>query len=414
MGAIYYLAAFYLRSSPGVMTSELMRSFGITATQLGGLAASYYYAYVLMQIPTGVLVDTLGPRKLLAGGAVLAAAGTLLFGVTTSFAIASAARALTGATTAVAWVVTLKLATHWFPSRMFALLSGFALFTGNLGAILAQVPLRLMIEHFEWRTVIISSAAGILFIGILGWIIVRNDPADRGYAGFAPTSFSADNRKTVWQLVRAFPTIFTFRNIWLIFLAQGGFVGSILAFTALWGPPYLRSRFGLTPASAAAVCTVMSVSWAVASPVFGYLSDKIGRRKPLYVTGAVLSCVGWAAMIYIPVLSLSFFLVLAALTSFASGAVIIGFAFAKESVPIRFLGSVTGVVNMGNMIGPTLLQPAIGWVLDRRWTGEMSGGLRVYSTGAFQTGFLVIIGWLLVTSLLLSLTRETNCNPTAD
>src|SRR5579872_6489861 len=90
--AIFYLAAFYLRSSPGVMTSELMRSFGLGAAQLGTLSASYYYAYVLMQIPTGVLVDSWGPRKLLTLGAVISACATVLFAVTNSFAAASFAR----------------------------------------------------------------------------------------------------------------------------------------------------------------------------------------------------------------------------------------------------------------------------------------------------------------------------------
>ena len=411
--AVFYLAAFYLRSSPAVMTGELMRSFGITAAQLGGLSASYYYAYVLMQIPTGVLVDTWGPRKLLAWGGIVAAIGTLTFGLTGNFAVASSARALTGAATAVGWVITIKLATHWFPARMFALLTGLALFTGNIGAIMAQVPLRLLIEHFDWRTVIIASAFVILAIGLIGRAVVRNDPSERGYLGYAHASLPGRNEKSIGELLRGFLRIFAFRNIWLIFFAQGGFVGSVLAFTALWGPPFLRARFNLSPASAAAVCTVMSVCWACASPIAGYLSDRIGRRKPVYLGGAILAAAGWASLFYLPGVPLPMFIGIAAVTGFACGAVIIGFAFGKESVPIRFLGSVTGTLNMGNMIGPTLLQPAIGWVLDQRWNGQLSNGLRVYSTGAFQMGFLLIVGWSLLTCVLIALTTETHCRQTA-
>src|SRR3954451_16595738 len=80
VAASFYLAAFYLRSSPAVMTTELMRDFQIGASQLGTFSAVYFYAYILMQIPTGVLVDTWGARRLLMGGALAAAAGTLLFG----------------------------------------------------------------------------------------------------------------------------------------------------------------------------------------------------------------------------------------------------------------------------------------------------------------------------------------------
>jgi MFS family permease len=105
------------------MTSELMRSFGIGAKDLGTLSAFYFYAYVVMQIPTGVLVDSWGARKLLIAGSISAAAGTLLFGVTENYAVACLGRAIIGGATAVGWIVLLKLATHWFPSRRFAMLA---------------------------------------------------------------------------------------------------------------------------------------------------------------------------------------------------------------------------------------------------------------------------------------------------
>ena len=141
------------------MTAELMRSFGIGAKDLGSLSAFYFYAYVLMQIPTGMLVDSLGPRKLLIFCSISTAVGTFLFGATSSFAVACAGRAIVGGSTAVGWLVILKLATHWFPSRRFAMLSGLGLLIGNIGALTAQVPLRLLVEHFSWRTVVTASAA---------------------------------------------------------------------------------------------------------------------------------------------------------------------------------------------------------------------------------------------------------------
>jgi len=87
IAASFYLAAFYLRVSPAVMTSELMRDFGIGAVALGQLSAFYYYAYVVLQIPTGVLVDSWGARRLLVLGAILAAAGVFLFGSTSNFIV---------------------------------------------------------------------------------------------------------------------------------------------------------------------------------------------------------------------------------------------------------------------------------------------------------------------------------------
>ncbi|HXI30401.1 MAG TPA: MFS transporter, partial [Vicinamibacterales bacterium] len=391
VAAVFYLAAFYLRTSPAVMTTELMRDFGIAASQLGQFSAFYFYAYLLMQIPTGVLVDTWGARRLLIGGSIAAAAGMLLFGATTSYALASTGRAIVGAATAVGWVVTLKIATHWFPRSRFAMLSGLGLMMGNIGALFAQVPLRLLVDAYGWRAVALGSAACVLAIGAAAWALVANDPADVGYASHAPAELQR-RRQSLGETLRDFPKIFTYGNTWLIFLAQGGFVGSMLSFTGLWGPPYLRQRFSLAPTEAAAVCSVMIVCWAAASPLAGYFSDRIGRRKPIYLGGALVSAAGWTLLFYAP-LPLSAFVVVAALTSFACGAVVVAFAFAKESVPVRFLGTVSGAVNVGNMLGPTLLQPAIGWALDRRWSGAIVGGVRVYTAEAFGAAFVMIVAW---------------------
>ena len=124
IAALFYLAGFYHRVSPAVMTDELMRAFNIGAGGLGSLSGFYFYSYVAMQIPTGILVDSWGARKLLIWGSVTAAIGAFLFGSTHDFAIACVGRAIIGGATAVGWLVLLKLATHWFPARRFAMLSG--------------------------------------------------------------------------------------------------------------------------------------------------------------------------------------------------------------------------------------------------------------------------------------------------
>src|SRR5665213_1378012 len=185
IAALFYLSAFYIRVSPAVMTGELMRDLRISAADLGYLSAFYYYAYVLMQFPTGVLVDSWGARRLLVTGSLATAAGTFLFAVSNSFFVACAARAIMGAATAIGWVVTLKLATHWFRPRIFATLSGVGLLIGNIGALFAQVPLRILVESFGWRTVAIASAALILAISVLAWSVVRDDPSEIGFLSFA-------------------------------------------------------------------------------------------------------------------------------------------------------------------------------------------------------------------------------------
>ncbi len=410
IAALFYLTAFYQRVSPAVMTSELMRDFHIGAKDLGNLSAFYFYFYVAMQIPTGILIDSWGARRLLISGSMTAAVGTYLVAATSNFALACAGRALVGASTALGFLVLLRLSIHWFPARRFAMLTGLGLCFGNFGALVAQVPLRLLIEDFGWRVVVIGSAVVILGVGILAWLMVQNDPTDYGFRSFAPP----DTRKAGQSssVIVGLRRIFAYRNPWLIFIAQGGFVGPMLAFTGLWGTPFLHARFGLPTKQAAGICSIMTVCWALASPVFGHFSDHIGRRKPLYIAGATVAAAGWLIMVYVP-LPLPVFIAAASITSMASGAVIIGFALAKESVPIEFSGTIAGVINMGNMIGPMILQPAIGWMLDRHWSGQLSNGLRVYGSSGFQAAFVLVVAWSLVTFCALSFTRETRCKQAA-
>jgi sugar phosphate permease len=409
IAAIFYLTGFYQRVSPAVMTGELMRDFSIGAKELGTLSAFYFYFYVAMQIPTGVLVDSWGARRLLIWGSISAAIGTFVFGSTHDFATACAGRALVGAATAVGWLVVLKLATHWFPSERFAMLTGLGLFFGNIGALGAQVPLRVAIEHFGWRAVVLGSASALLLVCLLAWLVVKDDPSDAGLRSFAPASIREHRTSSTLDLLKGFKNIFAYRNTWLIVLAQGGIVGPILAFTGLWGTPFLKARFGIASTTAAAVCSVMIVCWAVSSPISGHLSDRLGMRKPIYLGGAVVAAIGWIVMFYLRSLPLSVFTVVAAITGLACGPVVIGFAAGKESVPPKFLGTLTGAVNIGNMSGPAILQPAIGWVLDREWSGQMANGFRIYDSPAFEKGFLLIVAWSVLSCVLIAATQETKC-----
>ena len=252
----------------------------------------------------------------------------------------------------------------------------------------------------------------MLIVGVLATAFVKNDPIDDGYQSYAPAAVQQSDVK-MWELLKGFKRIFGYRNTWLIFFAQGGLVGSMIAFTGLWGAPFLRARYGLLPTRSAVVCSVMIICWAVASPLCGAFSDRIGRRKPIYVCGCIVAAAGWAAMIYIPDLPLALFVAIAAVTSVCSGAVVLGFAFAKESVPAKFLGTISGTTNIGNMIGPMLLQPGIGWLVGRNWSGQISEGIHLYGVHAYRIGFLLIIGWLILSSILLSFTKETGCTQSA-
>ena len=169
LGALLYLIGFYQRVAPAVITDRLMNDFSIGAAALGNLSAFYFYSYVAMQIPTGIIVDRWGPRRLLTVGAGVAAVGTALFAWSPDLWWASAGRLLIGASVAVAFVSMLKLATRWFAPRQFALASGLALLFGVVGGVIAGVPLRMLVEAFGWRPVMAVSSALTALLCIAIW-----------------------------------------------------------------------------------------------------------------------------------------------------------------------------------------------------------------------------------------------------
>ena len=407
-GAVLYLLGFFHRVAPAVITDELMRDFTIGATSLGNLSAFYFYSYVFMQVPTGILADRWGPRRLLTLGALTTAIGSVVFAVAPSFGWAAGGRLLIGGSVAVAFVGLLKVAANWFAPRRFALVSGLTLFFGIGGAVFAGTPLRILVNHIGWRPSILLSAVVALTIAVGMWSFVRDYPHEKGFRDFIMPPATVP-KAAGDGILAGIVSAFRYRNTCLLFIVPGGIVGCLLTFSGLWGVPYLTTLHGVTPAVAATLASALLVAWAVGGPFFGWLSDRIGNRKRLYIAGCTIAVVGWALIVLVPGLPLSVLIPLLLIAGFASGSMIIGFAFAKESVPSRLSGTVTGLINMGVMLGPMVLQPAVGWVLDRMWTGEMGEGIQIYSPAAYRSGFSLMLAWISLSLVLLFFTRETGC-----
>ncbi len=405
LGAALYLIGFYQRVAPAVISDRLMAEFAISGAALGNLSAFYFYSYVVMQIPTGVLADRWGARKLLTAGAALAAAGTVLFAFAPDVTWASVGRLLIGGSVAVAFVSMLKLATHWFAPQQFALASGMALFVGIIGGVFGGVPLRMLVDAFGWRAVMLVSAAVTALLAVAIWLRVRNDPAERGYASHHP---HAAGSAAHGSILRGVLEVLSYRNVWILLITPIGVAGAVLTFGGLWGVPYLRQVYGLEAGSAAAITSALLVAWALGGPLLGTLSQRIGRRKPLHVAGCAVALLCWSvlALVHLPLPALIAVLLVG---GFAAGNLIIGFAFNKESVPPHLAGTASGVCNMGPLMGGMLLQPAMGWVLDRHWSGTLEAGVRIYPPEAFQAGFLLIAGCIALSLVLSLLSQETFC-----
>ena len=384
-----------------------MAEFAIGATGLGNLSAFYLYGYVAMQIPTGLMVDRCGARRVLAAGAAGAAAGSFLFAFAPTLLMAQLGRLLIGGAVGVSWVGTLKLAAHWVDPRRFALVTGLTLAAGLAGALGAGVPLRWAVGHVGWRAVMYAAAACIALICLAVWLVVRDDPAQRGYESWFVARRAEGSRESVWRGLRE---VLGYRNSWLIFLSPQGMTGTTISFGGLWGVPFLVSAYGFSQQRAALYCSVLMLSWAIGGPLLGAVSDRVGMRKPLYVACALGALAVWAVIVLVAGLAPAMLLLLLVMAGLLAGVMVTGFAWAKESVPARLAGTASGVANMGAMTGPMVLQPAIGVLLDLNWSGTLAAsGARLYDAGAFRAAFGLFLAWLAAAFIASLFARETHC-----
>jgi MFS family permease len=410
MGAAFYLIAFYQRVAPAVLTRELSLDFALSAAALGNLSAFYFYSYVAVQIPTGLLADRWGPRRVLTLGAALTAVGTLIFALAPSAAWANAGRLFMGAAAGVAFVSMLKLASHWMPARRFAFASGMAICVGVLGATIAGAPLRALVDAFGWRSVMVASALTTAAVAIAIWWAVRDDPIELGYESFYPAE---EREADVASMASHLREVLGYRNAYLMLFIPGAFSGILLTFAGLWGVPFLASQYGFTTREAAGLCSAMLIAWSLSSVAWGQLSERIGRRKPLFMGGLVATLIQWSIVVFVPGLDRAALVALLIGVSVCAGVFIINFAFARESVPARLGGTVSGVANMGVMLGGMLMQPLVGIMLDSHWGGNTAGGVRVYDFAAWQWGFSLMIAWGILSLILIAFTRETYCKSLA-
>ena len=403
LGAALYLIAFYQRVAPAVMTGDLSREFGLSAASLGNLSAFYFYGYVAVQIPTGLLADRWGPRRVLAAGAALTAAGTLLFAMAPSLALANAGRFTIGASGGVAFVAMMKLATHWMPARQFAFATALALFIGTLGATLAGAPLRVAVDAFGWRGVMVASAVGTAAVAAAIWIVVRDDPAQRGYASYFATDSHGAGAASIASQLRE---VFRYRNTWAMLVVPGALSGIVLAFAGLWGVPFLVTQYGFTPRGAATVVSAMLITWSIGGLAFAAVSQRIGNRKRPLVASLVAAALLWSVVVFVPGLTSTVLVAVLLGTALATGGAMLTFPLAKESVPAHLAGTVGGIANMGMMLGGMLTQPVIGLVLDRHWTGAAAGGVRTYGFEAWRAGFGLMLAWAALALVVLAFVRE--------
>jgi len=377
LGTTAFLLAFFHRVAPGAIAADLRETFDASATALGFIAALYFYPYAAMQLPSGVLADSVGPRRLFTAGSVVAGIGSLLFAFAPNVVWLLAGRALVGLGVAVAFVSVLKLIASWYSDREFGTWVGVLMLVGNLGGVLAAYPLAWVTQYVSWRDVFAVTGGVSLALALCTWLWVRDDPRDAGLPSaraFEGTEDAARTHTGWWDgVVRVAAN----RDTWPGFFMHLGMIGSYLTFAGLWAVPYLTDGLGFTRASATLHVTLMILGLAFGSFAVGTISDRMGRRLPLLRALSLLYLASWLPWVLGWRLPLAASLAAAALMGVGIAGASLAWALAKELNPPALAGTATSLVNTGGFLGTALFQPLVGWVLDRIDAGVALDGYRI-------------------------------------
>ncbi|QOC95350.1 MFS transporter [Micromonospora craniellae] len=384
-----YIAAIFHRTSLGVTGVEATQRFDISAATLATLTVAQLAVYAVMQVPVGMLLDRYGSRRLLLAGGVLMVAGQLAFALVTDVRLAVAARVLVGLGDAMSFISVLRLVAFWFPGRRNPLLVQLTGTLGQLGAVLAAVPLVALLQHTGWTTAFLTAAGGGAAVLLVVVAAVRDTPHRPAVPAPAPGG---------GRLAAAWAHPGTRLGLWTHFVTQ--FSGTV--FALLWGFPFLVQGQGLSPTAAASLLTVLTLGMLLTGPLIAHLC----ARHPQHRSALVFTIVGataamWTVLLAWPGRAPAWLLVTLVLILALSGpGSMIGLDYARTFNPVSRLGSAAGIVNVGGFVASITLVLTIGVVLDLATpAGQDTPDLTAYrwafsvQYGLWAVGVVQVLRW---------------------
>ena len=257
--AIAYFFVYFHRVSPAIVSADLQIAFGVSAASIALLSSVYFYAYAIMPLPSGILTDNVGPRRMVSIFTLIAAAGAIITGIASTFDLVIAGRLLIGIGVSVIYIPTMKILAAWYREKEFASFAGIMLAIGNLGALCAAGPLALMSSALGWQQVFIIIGAITLIIAILAWMIIRDHPSDMNLPSIQVIEAEekgkpAHDAKTMEKIPMVKALKMTFgagRKFWPLAMWYFFLYGSIMVYQGLWAGPFYHDVLGWDKANTA-------------------------------------------------------------------------------------------------------------------------------------------------------------------
>lgn len=397
--ALAYVIVFFHRLAAGVVKENLISTFNISATTFGTLGAVYFYAYMIMQIPSGMLADTLGARKTVTIGTLLSGIGSIIFGIAPNITFAFVGRLLVGLGVSVIFIAILKILSEWFDDKEFGTMSGITSFVGNMGGILAQTPLAIMAATITWRMSFVVMGAITLILSLLCFLLVRNKPEDMGWVIEGKHTGTSSKKVDIKESLKI---VIKNPYTWPGFFVFAGLFGSFAAMTGAWGRSYLSDVYNISIIESANYMAIMVLGVAIGSIVIGKISDSFKLKKVPMIIFAGINLLGWSWIVISKKPSLALMPYLLFVLGFSTSAFILGWGSSKEVNPKKISGISTSVVNMGGFFGAAILPTLIGMIFD-----TYGGSLPVVEL--YQRAFIICLISSALGFVATFFIKETRC-----
>jgi len=394
--AFFLFYKYVLQVSPSVMTQDLMSAFGVNGAGLGNLAATYFYAYLVVQLIAGPLLDRFSPRYLTVVAIGVCALGAFAFATTQSLFAAGLARALMGAGAAFATVSYLKMSALWFRADQVAFVDGLLASAAMIGALCGQVPLTLMVDNAGWRDSLVYCG---VFGGVLALLFLLT-VKDRG-----PIVQTANAPRPLirWQDILA---LLKTKKNWLLALYSGLAFTPVAVLGGLWGNPFFEEAHHLTTTEAASFTSLLFLGVAIGSPLLGYLADRAHARLTVMIVGTGIALVSLMLVIYVVSLPLWLFGTLLFIFGLGTGVFMLSYPLGKELNYLGLAATVVAFINTGDALLGSFTEPVIGKLLDFFWQGKVVNGAHYFSTLDYQLALSLLPIYLLVALGCLCLLKK--------
>ena len=390
---LFYFYEFMLRVAPGIMTHELMQSYHLNARSFGSLSVSFYYIYAPMQLIVGLLFDRYGPRRLLTFAAMVSALGAYFFASMQSYSVAILGRVFIGLGASFAFVGILKVATIWFSTKRYGIISGCAMAVGMMGGVVGDVIFMNLMRNEGWRLSYYFVSCFGLVLALLIFLLLRDHRAEIDDPNFVDNSVSFE------VLSEDLVTMIRNPQFWLNALVGGLLMMPVIGFAECWQIPYLSFVSNLNQVDAVTATSMVFAGWAFSGPLLGWLSDALKIRCLPITIGIAFSAIILSYVIYVPLESKTTLYVLLFLYGAFSSVQSICYAICCERAPRRLSATAISLTNMVVMLSGVSVY-LVGSLLEHLWGGGELNGLHVYAIPDYQLAFLIFpIGLVIATVL---------------